>query len=58
MIDHIKFGRKNSLAIFFVSAGLFHGLFALTKLTVMGSVARFFMKDVFQILYPITTESF
>jgi hypothetical protein len=24
----------------------------------MGSIARFFMKDVFQILYPLTTESF
>lgn len=24
----------------------------------MGSIARFFMKDVFQVLYPLTTESF
>lgn len=24
----------------------------------VGSLARFFMKDVFQILYPLTTESF
>ena len=27
-------------------------------MTLFGSIARFFMKDVFQILYPLTTESF
>jgi hypothetical protein len=27
-------------------------------LVFLGSLARFFMKDVFQILYPLTTESF
>lgn len=58
MVDHPYFGRKNSLIFFFMGAGVFHLLFALSALTVMGSVARFFMKDVFQVIYPLTTESF
>ena len=58
LIDHPDFGRKRSLIIFFLAGGAFHLLFAATQLTIMGSVARFFMKDVFQILYPLTTESF
>ena len=58
MIDNPRFGRKFSLVIYFIGAGVFHSLFGITKLTAMGSIARFFMKDVFQILYPLTTESF
>lgn len=58
MIDHPLFGRKNSLVVFFLAAGLFHLLFGLTALTAIGSIARFFMKDVFQVIYPLTTESF
>ena len=55
MIDHPKYGRKNSLAIFFAGATIFHLMFAFTSFTTMGSIARFFMKDVFSILYPLTT---
>ena len=58
LIDHPDFGRKKSLIYFFLGAALSHFLFAGTGLTVIGSIARFFMKDVFQILYPLTTESF
>jgi putative MFS transporter len=58
MIDHPLFGRKNSLVIFFLAAGIFHLIFGLTAVTIIGSVARFFMKDVFQVIYPLTTESF
>lgn len=58
MIDHPLFGRKNSLIVFFAASGAFHLLFGLTALTVVGSIARFFMKDVFQVIYPLTTESF
>jgi len=58
MIDDPRFGRKNSLIIFFFGSGIFHTLFAFTRLTALGSIARFFMKDVFQILYPLTTETF
>ena len=55
MIDHPKYGRKNSLFIFFAGAAIFHLFFAFTAFTSMGSIARFFMKDVFSILYPLTT---
>jgi MFS transporter, putative metabolite:H+ symporter len=58
LIDHPYFGRKNSLILFFTGAAVFHLLFALTFSTTVGSIARFFMKDVFQVLYPLTTESF
>jgi hypothetical protein len=58
VIDHPSFGRKRSLTFFFAAAGVFHLLFASTKLTAIGSIARFFMKDVFQVLYPLTTECF
>lgn len=57
-IDHPLFGRKNSLAFFFLGAGMFYLLFGLTALTSLGSIARFFMKDVFQVVYPLTTEAF
>ena len=58
MIDHPSFGRKNSLIIYFTSAALFHLLFASTSVIAIGSIARFFMKDVFSVIYPLTTESF
>ena len=39
-------------------AGVCHLCFGGWQWVLMGSLARFFMKDVFQILYPLTTESF
>ncbi len=58
LIDHPNFGRKNSLLLFFLGASVCHFIFAGTYITVVGAFARFFMKDVFQILYPLVTESF
>lgn len=55
MIDHPDFGRKKSLVYFFIGASVFQFIFAGTLITLFGSIARFFMKDVFQILYPLTT---
>jgi hypothetical protein len=43
---------------FFLGASVSHFLFAGTYAVLIGSLARFFMKDVFQILYPLTTETF
>ena len=58
LIEHPSFGRKRSLILFFLGAAISHLLFAASTLVFLGSLARFFMKDVFQILYPLTTESF
>lgn len=58
MIDQPLFGRKNSILIFFLSGSFFHLLFGISSLQVMSSIARFFMKDVFQIIDPLTTESY
>lgn len=58
LIDHPDFGRRRSLILFFLGACVCHLAFAGTTLVFLGSLARFFMKDVFQILYPLTTESF
>ena len=58
MIDQPFFGRKNSITIFFLSGSIFHLLFGLSSLQIMSSVARFFMKDAFQVIDPLTTESY
>lgn len=58
LIDHPNFGRRKSLVLFFLGAAICHLLYASSSWVLMGSLARFFMKDVFQILYPLTTESF
>ncbi len=57
IIDNPYFGRKNSLTAFFAAA-ISSMLFALFKLTFMASASLFFMKNIFQIIYPLTTESF
>jgi putative MFS transporter len=58
MIDHPFFGRKNSLVALFMAAAIFHIVFGLTALTIAGAMARFFMKGAFQVIYPLTTESY
>ena len=58
LIDHPSFGRRNSLIYFFIGASIFHFGFALTQGVITAFLARFFMKMVFQIIYPLTTESF
>ena len=58
LIDRVQFGRKYSILLFFLGGSAFHLSFAITSIVFMGSIARFFMKDVFQIIDPLTTESY
>lgn len=58
LVDRQNFGRKNSLFYFFTLSALTHLLFSINPLTIFSSVARFFMKMCFQMLYPCTTESY
>jgi len=55
LIDRPNFGRKNSLKYFFLLSAVAHLLFALFPITLFSSIARFFMKMCFQMLYPCTT---
>lgn len=59
MVDHKNLGRKNTLSIFFFSAGCFHLLcyfFKLDHIAIFSSIARFCMKISFAMLYPISKE--
>lgn len=58
LIDRPNFGRKNSLKYFFLLSAVVFFLFILTPMTILSSMARFFMKMCFQMLYPCTTESY
>jgi hypothetical protein len=58
LIDRPNFGRKNSLTYFFIGAAVCHLSYSFSSFTFFASLSRFFMKDVYQILYPLSTESF
>lgn len=58
LVDRPNFGRKNSLKYFFGLSALCHLLFSFSPLILFSSIARFFMKMCFQMLYPCTTESY
>jgi hypothetical protein len=58
LIDRPEFGRKHSIMLFYFLGGLFYLLFAVSRQTLMGTAALFFIKDVIQVLHPLTTESY
>lgn len=58
MIERNNFGRKNSLAIFFVVAALLNFSLVYVESIIIISISRLAMKSVLQILYPFTTESY
>jgi hypothetical protein len=58
VVDRPGFGRRQSLTIFFALAGMLHLLYGLKQLTLFLSGGLFFMKLCFQMLIPLTTESY
>ena len=58
MIERDKFGRRNSLALFFMLAALLNFGLIYYENIVLVALSRLTMKATFQILYPYTTESF
>ena len=57
-VDKPNFGRKNSLIYCFSISAIFNAIFIFSPITLFSSLTRFFMKEVFQMIYPFTTESF
>jgi len=39
-------------------AGICHLIYSQTEITFFASFSRFFMKDIYAVLYPLTTEIF
>lgn len=58
LVDRPNFGRKNSLKYFFLLSSAMHFIFIFKPFIIFSSLARFFMKMCFQMLYPCTTESY
>jgi len=44
--------------LFYICSSVFLFTFGITSIVFMGSIARFFMKDVYQIIDPLITESY
>jgi len=58
LVDNIIFGRKRSLVIFNLFGSISHLLFSFTHSVIIGSISNFFMKNVFLIVDPLTTETY
>ena len=61
IVDIPTFGRKNSLTISLFLAGIFHVLcYIITKsyMPALTSIARFFMKQCFAMMYPLSAEAY
>lgn len=46
------------IIINFVLAGISFGIFSFATITAIASLSRFLIKNFFQMLYPLTTESY
>ena len=58
LIDREGFGRKNVVIINFVLGGICFVIFSFATITGVASLNRFVIKNLFQMLYPLTTESY
>ena len=44
LVDKPNFGRKKSMVYFFLLSGIFHFIFAMDQIIIIGAICRFFMK--------------
>ena len=58
MIERERLGRKYTLVIFFLAATLLNFTSIYYNSIVIIAVTRMSMKSIFQILYPLTAESY